>query len=120
MRSAFEGGDAVRLTLVGDVDVDLGGADVDVAGERADDLHRDVALREHRAEGVSQGVGGAPRSSANAAGCGVLEDDIAYRSGRQRLGPRGAARSQADEQRIGRSTRPAGVPALERQDGIQV
>jgi hypothetical protein len=38
VRGAFERGDAVGFALVGDVDVDLGGADVDVAGERSDDL----------------------------------------------------------------------------------
>jgi hypothetical protein len=43
MRDPFQGGDAVGLALVADVDVDLRGAHVDMAGERSDDLERDVA-----------------------------------------------------------------------------
>ena len=81
MRAAFEGGDPVGSTFVRDVDVDLCGADVDVAGERADDLHRDAALGEHRAERVPKRMGGAA-IVAHGGGGGVLGDDVADRAGR--------------------------------------
>jgi hypothetical protein len=51
--NAFECGDAISFALVGDIDVDLGGADIDVAGERSDDFQRDAALGEHRAKRVA-------------------------------------------------------------------
>ena len=76
MRRALERGDAVALALIGHVNVDLGGADVDVPRELADNFQRDVALGEHRAERVSERVCGAAVLAHAGAG-GVLDDDIA-------------------------------------------
>jgi hypothetical protein len=76
--TAFQRGDAVRLTLVRDIDINLGGTDVDVTGERTDDLHRDTALSEHRAERMAESVGRAA-IVAHAGGGGVLGDDVADR-----------------------------------------
>jgi hypothetical protein len=54
MRVSLERGDAVSFAFFGDVNIDLGGADVDVAGEYTDDFHGHAAFGEHRAEGVPQ------------------------------------------------------------------
>ena len=113
MRGALERRDAVVLALVGDVDVDLRRAHVDVPGELADDLQRDAALGEHRAERVPERVRGAA-VLANAGAGGVLGDDVADRARRDRLRLRGAALAQADEQRVARRRRRDGVPPAQR------
>ena len=109
MMTAPENGDAVGFALVADVDVDLCGADVDVAGELADHLERDAALGEHRAERVAQRV-----SSPS-----VLDGCRPPQRACQRsppplpatAAPGGAlALAQADEQRVRTGRRPGGVP----------
>jgi hypothetical protein len=74
MADAFERVDAVGFAFVGDVNVDLGGAYVDVASECSDDFQRDAAFGEHRAERVSERVCGLPLLPD--AGGDVLGDDV--------------------------------------------
>lgn len=107
---AMRSSDAFGFALIGDVDVDLRRSYVDVAGERPDDLQGGAALGEHRA---AQGVRGAA-VLANTGRRGVLGDDVADRSGRQRLGDRRPPASQADEQRLGAGRWSRGIPAPQR------
>ena len=109
MREALECRDSVGFALVGDVDIDLRRADVDVAGESADDLHGDAVFGEHCAERMSESVGGAA-IVAHGGGGGVLGDDVADRASGEWFGDRGASGAQADKERVCRGRGPAGVP----------
>jgi hypothetical protein len=75
MRSVLQRSDALNFALVAHVDVGLGGPHIHVAGHGADDLKRDAAIGEHRAERVAQGVCGAAILAYAGSG-GVLGDDI--------------------------------------------
>jgi hypothetical protein len=88
------------------VDVDLRRADIEVAGERADDLHRHAALGEHRAERMPERVGGAA-ILPDAGGRGVPCDDVADRPRTDRL-------SGTADRRERRLTNSASVAAAER------
>jgi len=96
------------LALVGDVDVDLRRAHVDVPGQRPNDFQRDTTFGDHGAKRVAQRVRGAA-ILANAGG-GVLRDDVADRTRADRLGNCGATGAQADEQRVSAGGGAGGVP----------
>ena len=119
MWGALKGNDPRDFTLIGDVDGDLGGPDVDVAGKRTNDFQGNAALGEHRAERVPQRVRCAA-ILANAGGRSVLGDDVAHRARADRLRQRRLAGAKLTNSASVDAGGSSGVPAPQRLDRICV